>query len=127
MLARVQNGFHGLLRLHTGIDIVCFYEELPLHVLGKVRMVNGVVTSKAADDIQIVETESAIIPGYPHYGIHANHMVNALFTTRVARLTVQDMTKFSDRDDNGGYESVSGELRRLVKKLRPAPGTSNPP
>lgn len=86
MLARVQNGFHSLLRLHTGINIVCFYEELPLHVLGKVRIVNGMVTPEAADDLQVVETESAIIPGYPHYGIHANHMVNAFLTMRIFKL-----------------------------------------
>lgn len=45
---------------------------------------------------------SAILPGYASYGIHANHM---------------DMTKFSKHD--AGYKSVLGELRRWVKSLQP--------
>ena len=40
MLARVQAGFHGLLRRRKDegleIAITCFYEELPLHIVGKV-------------------------------------------------------------------------------------------
>ncbi|KAA6412091.1 MAG: hypothetical protein FRX48_04241 [Lasallia pustulata] len=93
MLARVQDGFHGLLRLRTNegseIAVTCFFEELSLPLVGKV-----------------VEMESAILPGYASYGIHANHM---------------DMTKF-DNKDNAGYESVLGELRRWVKGLQPAQG-----
>ncbi|KAA6407760.1 MAG: hypothetical protein FRX48_08598 [Lasallia pustulata] len=95
MLARVQDGFHGLLRLRRNeeseIAVTCFFEELPLPLVGKV-----------------VEMESAILPGYASYGIHANHM---------------DMTKF-DNKDNAGYESVLGELRRWVKGLQPALGTA---
>ncbi|KAA6412660.1 MAG: hypothetical protein FRX48_03652 [Lasallia pustulata] len=95
MLARVQDGFHGLLRLRRNeeseIAVTCFFEELPLPLIGKV-----------------VEMESAILPGYASYGIHANHM---------------DMTKF-DNKDNAGYESVLGELRRWVKGLQPALGTA---
>ncbi|SLM41431.1 P-loop containing nucleoside triphosphate hydrolase, partial [Lasallia pustulata] len=93
MLARVQDGFHGLLRLRMNeeseIAVTCFFEELSLPLVGKV-----------------VEMESAILPGYASYGIHANHM---------------DMTKF-DNKDNAGYESVLGELRRWVKGLQPAQG-----
>ncbi|SLM33794.1 nacht and ankyrin domain protein [Lasallia pustulata] len=95
ILARVQDGFHGLLRLRRNeeseIAVTCFFEELPLPLVGKV-----------------VEMESAILPGYASYGIHANHM---------------DMTKF-DNKDNAGYESVLGELRRWVKGLQPALGTA---
>lgn len=40
------------------------------------------------------------------------------FALYTSRLTVQDMTKFKDRDD-GGYESILGELRRWVKGLQP--------
>ncbi|KAM0800739.1 hypothetical protein BDR22DRAFT_932188 [Usnea florida] len=88
MLARVQDGFHSLLRLRrreqSEIDVTCFFEELPLPI--------GMV----------VDSQSAILPSYPSYGIHANHM---------------DMTKFDDKD-SAGYESVLGELRRWVKKLQ---------
>ncbi|KAL8831007.1 MAG: hypothetical protein Q9191_001103 [Dirinaria sp. TL-2023a] len=94
MLARVQDEFHGLLRKRkdekSEMQITCFYEELPLHVIGK-----------------IVEMNSAILPGYASYGIHANHM---------------DMTKFNK--DDKGYESVLGELRRWVKLLQPTLGSS---
>lgn len=42
VLATVQDGFHGLLRLrkHEGseIAITCFFEELPTHVVGKVNI-----------------------------------------------------------------------------------------
>ena len=40
MLARVQNEFHGLLRKRrdeeSEIAITCFFEEFPLHLVGKV-------------------------------------------------------------------------------------------
>ena len=39
MLFEVQEGFHNLLRLSNELDITCFYEELPLHVVGKVHVV----------------------------------------------------------------------------------------
>ena len=39
MLARVQDGFHGLLRMRRNeIAITCFFEEHPLPVIGKVNM-----------------------------------------------------------------------------------------
>ena len=40
MLSRVQHGFHSFLRLRTEIAIMCFFEELPLHTVGKVRSVD---------------------------------------------------------------------------------------
>ncbi|SLM34065.1 P-loop containing nucleoside triphosphate hydrolase, partial [Lasallia pustulata] len=102
MLARVQDGFHGLLRLRRNeeseIAVTCFFEELPLPLVGKV-----------------VEMESAILPGYASYVIHS------LVYGRP--LIVQDMTKF-DTKDNAGYESVLGELRRWVKGLQPALSTA---
>ncbi|MCJ1271350.1 hypothetical protein MMC22_011250 [Lobaria immixta] len=98
ILARVQDGFHGLLRMRINegseIAITCFFEELALPAVGKV-----------------VDRNSAIIPGYAGYGIHANHM---------------DMTKFDGRDD-AGYESVVGELRRWVKGLKSSFHTVPPP
>lgn len=40
MLARIQDGFHGLLRLRRDegpeIALTCFFEELPLPIVGKV-------------------------------------------------------------------------------------------
>ncbi len=68
MLARVQNGFHSLLRLRSSpgekspIAVTCFFEEFPLPIVGRV-----------------VEADSAVIPGYHSYGIHANHMVGAKY------------------------------------------------
>ncbi len=50
---------------------------------------------------QIVPKHSAIIPGYPHRGIHANH---------------QDMAKFKSADDPG-YKSVLGVLRRWMREI----------
>lgn len=42
MLAGAQRGFHGLLRMRRNegseIAVTCFYEELPLPVVGKVHM-----------------------------------------------------------------------------------------
>ena len=61
--------------------------------------------------------DSAIIPGYPNYGIYANHTVSASVAVCTITLTVQDMTKFDTDDD--GYEAISGELRRWVKELQP--------
>lgn len=62
VLARIQKIFHGIVRsrLKGGRDLhmSCFYEELPVKVVGVV-----------------VPKDSAIIPGYDGYGIHANHMV----------------------------------------------------
>lgn len=41
ILARIQDGFHTLLRQRRNeesqINVTCFYEELPLHGIGKVR------------------------------------------------------------------------------------------
>ncbi|SPO01801.1 uncharacterized protein DNG_04474 [Cephalotrichum gorgonifer] len=87
VLARIQNGFHTLVkaRISEGlppIEITCFYEELPLVGVGLV-----------------VPQDSAILPGYPTIGIHSNH---------------RDMTKFSSEDDPG-FVAICGELRRWVK------------
>lgn len=49
---------------------------------------------------------SAILPAYVSIGIHSNHM---------------DMTKFETEDDPG-FISVTGELRRWVKELISMPG-----
>ncbi|KAF4437480.1 P-loop containing nucleoside triphosphate hydrolase [Fusarium austroafricanum] len=89
MLATIQNKFHEVLRLRQAkdrpISITCFYEELASPVVGT-----------------IVEMNSAILPGYSSYGIHADHM---------------GMTKFTGSLDKG-YEAVSGEMMRWVKDTR---------
>lgn len=51
---------------------------------------------------KVVPMYSAILPAYAKIGIYSNHM---------------NMTKFEDEDDPG-FISVSGELRRWVKELR---------
>ena len=50
---------------------------------------------------------SAILPGYVHIGIHGNHM---------------GMTKFVSEDDPG-FVTVAGELRRWMKEIKTMPGT----
>lgn len=61
-LSNVQDSFHNVLEKRkqegSNIEIVCFYEQLPV---GKSF---------------IVPKESAIITGELHYPIHANHMVS---------------------------------------------------
>ncbi|KAJ2981238.1 hypothetical protein NUW58_g6735 [Xylaria curta] len=89
VLARVQDGFHTMVRARSQegyqpIEISCFYEELPLQGVGLV-----------------VPQDSAIIPGYIPIGIHSNHM---------------DMGKFATADDPG-FVSIYGELRRWVREM----------
>ncbi|KAF2475988.1 uncharacterized protein BDR25DRAFT_278738 [Lindgomyces ingoldianus] len=98
VLARVQDGFHTMVRSRNlerlpPIEITCFYEELPLVGIGTV-----------------VPSHSAILPGYIPIGIRSNHM---------------DMTKFADEDDPG-FVAVAGELRRWVKEVM-AVGNTNLP
>lgn len=83
MLARIQDGFHGLLRIRrdegSEISLTCFFEELPLPGVGKVHMTMTVVFQTRANHPQVVEMDSAIISEYASYGIHANHMVTKCF------------------------------------------------
>ncbi|KNG89609.1 sesB-related regulatory protein [Aspergillus nomiae NRRL 13137] len=71
VLARIQEGFHTMVRSvePPPIKVTCFYEELPVLGIGFV-----------------VPQDSAVLPGYVPIGIHSNHM---------------DMTKFSGVDDPG--------------------------
>ncbi|CVK84517.1 uncharacterized protein FPRN_01986 [Fusarium proliferatum] len=89
MLATIQHKFHEILRLRQAknrpISITCFYEELASPKIG-----------------MIVECSSAILPGYPSYGIHADH---------------KGMTKYTSCHDKG-YEAVAGELIRWAKDTR---------
>ncbi|KAF5616056.1 ankyrin repeat-containing protein [Fusarium sp. NRRL 25303] len=89
MLATIQYKFHEILRLRQAknrpISITCFYEELASPNIG-----------------MIVECSSAILPGYPSYGIHADH---------------KGMTKYTSSHDKG-YEAVAGELIRWAKDTR---------
>jgi len=42
MLARIQEGFHGILKERKDdLAVICFYEELPLAVGGMVGCQNG--------------------------------------------------------------------------------------
>ncbi|RGP62529.1 gpi inositol-deacylase pgap1-like [Fusarium longipes] len=104
MLATIQNKFHEILRLRQAkdrpISITCFYEELASPVVGT-----------------IVEMNSAILPGYSNYGIHADHTVRNLPFSGLLELTCQGITKFTGPLDKG-YEAVSGEMMRWVKDTR---------
>ncbi|KAI1827201.1 hypothetical protein F4861DRAFT_494406 [Xylaria intraflava] len=70
ILASIQDSFHTMLLARSEdmlppIDITCFYEELPLAVVGLV-----------------VPQHSAIIPGYMRIGIRSNHMDMCRFSTK---------------------------------------------
>ncbi|KAE8382644.1 Alpha/Beta hydrolase protein [Aspergillus bertholletiae] len=71
VLARIQDGFHTMVRSvgPPPIEVTCFYEEVPVLGVGLV-----------------VPQDSAVLPGYVPIGIHSNHM---------------DMTKFASVDDPG--------------------------
>ncbi|KAB8218529.1 hypothetical protein BDV33DRAFT_192643 [Aspergillus novoparasiticus] len=71
VLARIQDGFHTMVRSvgPPPIEVTCFYEMLPVLGVGLV-----------------VPQDSAILPGYGQIGIRSNHM---------------DMTKFASVDDPG--------------------------
>ena len=60
ILTRIQNEFMQQIRSTVNtpneIQIVCFYETLPMHNL-----------------LQIVSFESAVIPGYNHISVHSDH------------------------------------------------------
>jgi hypothetical protein len=59
VLAAVENSFANWVRKNHGrFQLECFYEELELRGVG-----------------MVVRRESAIIAGWPHTSIHANHMV----------------------------------------------------
>ncbi|KAI1755436.1 hypothetical protein F4782DRAFT_488567 [Xylaria castorea] len=69
VLARIQDGFHTMIQARRtesleSIKLGCFYEELPLEVVGFV-----------------VPQHSAIIPGCIPIGIHSNHMDMCRFET----------------------------------------------
>ncbi|KAL2851263.1 ankyrin repeat-containing domain protein [Aspergillus pseudodeflectus] len=83
MLARIQNQFHNSQRI-APVAITCFYEDLPYQTIGVV-----------------VPHQSAILPGYANYSIHANH---------------QEMTRFATREDSG-YTKIFGELKRWIDSL----------
>lgn len=87
-LSRIQRDFLTLLRVRESqgnpISITCFYETMPSPAIG-----------------MIVSQESAILPGYNHISIHADH---------------RGMTKFATPSDPG-FVSVVGELERWISEL----------
>jgi hypothetical protein len=107
VLARVQGSFHTLIRSRSkderqSIEITCFFEELPLPLVGVVGQVLYIAISlHSKGSSQVVPSHSAILPGYIPIGIRSNHM---------------GMTKFEDENDPG-YTAVTGELRRWVKHI----------
>lgn len=114
VLARIQSGFHTMIRAradqqtYRSLNITCFFEELPLIGIGEVS-ITFVVTFRSLNRVlKVVPKHSAILPGYTSIGIHENHI---------------GMTKFEIEDDPG-YVSVVGELRRWVKELKLEPGNT---
>jgi hypothetical protein len=114
ILARVQDGFHTMVRSRNlerlqPIEITCFYEELPLVGVGIVSKTLSFLLLLVLNlRYKVVPPHSAILPGYTPIGIRSNHM---------------DMTKFADLDD-AGFKAIAGELRRWVKEVVAAGNTN---
>ncbi|ERF73050.1 hypothetical protein EPUS_08614 [Endocarpon pusillum Z07020] len=72
------------------------------------NLLAALATHRENDDT-VVPMHSAILPAYVSIGIHSNHM---------------GMTKFETEDDPG-FISVTGELRRWVKELISMPVTTS--
>ena len=101
MLAEIQDSFHNVLEKRkeerAKIEIVCFYELLP------------VIRSC------VVPKESAIISGELNYPIHNNHRVSGMcLRFRGSVDESKDMTKFSKQGDKG-YQDILREIRRLAR------------
>jgi hypothetical protein len=112
VLARVQDEFHTMVRARNQerlqeIQISCFFEELPLPVIGVVSYSTHSNGYFANTQIQVVPKDSAILPGYIPIGIHSNHM---------------GMTRFDDKDD-AGFKAITRELRRWIKGLTMPPSS----
>lgn len=110
VLARIQQEFHAMLRIRndSGLPawkITCFFEELAMTGIGKVRRIPSHVTSISAADLsKIVPEHSAILPAYSAIGIHDTHV---------------GMARFSGPEDDG-YLAISSELMRWAKDLESA-------
>jgi len=113
ILARVQDGFHTMVRSRNlerlqPIEITCFYEELPLVGVGIVSKILSFFFLVLNLRYKVVPPHSAILPGYTPIGIRSNHI---------------DMTKFADLDD-AGFKAVVGELHRWTKEVVAAGNTN---
>lgn len=106
----IQGGFVTLLEIRdqpeqSRIEIMCFYEELPIPPLGLVSRDSPIAqyqcNSKVDKSIKVVPQHSATIHPKPRQSIHANH---------------RDMTKF-DNPEDPGYEAVSMTLWRWEQAL----------
>jgi len=89
VLAIITADFHEMLRLRGAekpeLMITCFTEEKPMQ--------RGPISH------MIVDAQSATIPGYQHYSIHADHEM---------------MTKFRN-ESASGYEDVVSEIIEMAK------------
>ncbi|KAE8447349.1 hypothetical protein EG329_010907 [Mollisiaceae sp. DMI_Dod_QoI] len=90
VLARIQTDFHTMIR-----DRAQQGHAIPIICFYEELPLPGIGP--------IVPMHSAILSAYPHIGIHANHM---------------EMGRFSSEEDPG-FISIAGELRRWVQKLKP--------
>ncbi|KAI0191514.1 hypothetical protein EV127DRAFT_428547 [Xylaria flabelliformis] len=111
VLARIQNGFHTMIQARSAeelesIKIICFYEEIPLKVIGFV-----------------VPRHSAVIPGYTHIGIHSNHMDMCRFETADApgfKSIYEELHRWISEIDiarsSRGIPSASGTIGALQNR-----------
>lgn len=93
-MSRVHDDLAKSLRLRAKdgqeweIAVTCFYEELPMPVIGFV-----------------VPMESAVVPGYPQISIYGNHRDMVRFL------------KSKVSDSESGYKSIVSELERWTSNL----------
>lgn len=93
VLAAVQQQFHSRLRLRKdSIKLSCFFEELPMPAVGKIRAVVYHLTVSyflvrtrklclninVIDETQIVPEHSAVLAGYHFESIYGDHQVRTL-------------------------------------------------
>ncbi|RGP76056.1 hypothetical protein FLONG3_5447 [Fusarium longipes] len=97
VLARIQDGFLSLIRARSKDEASMIDITCFYEELPTKRL--GLIVPK----------HSAILPGYASRAIHRNHA---------------GMTKFSSSDEPG-FEAISGELKRWMKRIRQTP--SKPP
>ncbi|KAF8545005.1 hypothetical protein BDD12DRAFT_937273 [Trichophaea hybrida] len=96
VLARIQSDFHTMLRARANAGA----REIPTTCYYEELPLPGIG--------EVVPMHSAILPAYPSIGIRKNH---------------SDMTKFHSEEDPG-FISIVGELRRWVRAITPAPATT---
>lgn len=106
LLSRVNEAFLTMVKNRKAVSsplfpirICCFFEELPLPVVGLVRVPTFQSCCILAHTGKIVPRASAVLPGHIIVGVRGNH---------------RDMARFRQLDDRG-FLSVAGELKECIR------------